>query len=528
MNNTALQYFGRKIKYRELFREVDRVAVSLTKHNVVSGDNVVVFMTSCPELIYLLLALNKIGAVANLINPLFSTEQIKGRINDTDAKVMIVLDRLFEKVENTINEICVEEIVVVPITRSMPLAIRTLAGIKKKKKVSGSGIVSWDKFLSNADMVPETVNDEDAAAIMVYSSGTTGASKGIVLSNKGINATIAHYEYTGFKYERAWTFLQIIPTWFSTGAVFCLFMPLSLGLCVILEPVYSKENFEKGIKRYKPNMIMGATSLWLYLIDKIKDKKTDLSFVKYPITGGEKILADTEAEINEVLKRCGCKSHMTTGYGMCELGSTVSATSVEHYKYGSSGYPIKGVTVATFDVNTNKELKCGERGEVRVLTPARMKEYYKRPDATSDFFYKDENGREWGCTGDVGYIDNDGFLFVDGRATDRYQRTNGEIIYFFDIEAVILKDEAVKQCKVVDTKVEGENVLVGHIVLSENAEAEEIVLKRIDSNLRTNLPDYMVPEHYKIRQSMPVHSNGKRDVDALKKDTENLKKSNKA
>ena len=164
-------------------------------------------------------------------------------------------------------------------------------------------------------------------------------------------------------------------------------------------------------------MIMGATSLWLYFLSNLKKKKMDLSFIKYPITGGEKILADTEIELNDILKQCGCDVHMTTGYGMCELGSTASATSVKYYKYGSTGYPIKDVIIGAFDIETNRECKYKERGEIRVLTPSRMKEYYKRPDATEEFFWKDLEGREWGCTGDVGYVDEDGFVFVEGRAT---------------------------------------------------------------------------------------------------------------
>lgn len=526
MNNYALQYFGRKITYSELFSNVDTVADALTEYDVKKGDNVVVLMTSCPELIYLLLALNKIGAVANLINPLFTKQQIKERINDTDAKVMIVLEQLYELVKYIQEGICIERMVVVPISRSMPSFIRALARIKQRKKINyNSNVIRWNTFVSSAgNRNSNNINDENQPAIMVYSSGTTGASKGIVLTNKGINATISHYEFTGFEYNRTWTYLQIIPTWFSTGAVFCLFMPLSLGLCVIIEPVFSKENFDKDIKRYKPNMIMGATSLWLYFLDNIKKKRIDLSFVKYPITGGEKILADTEEELNDILKKCGCSEQMTTGYGMCELGSTVSATSVKHYKYGSAGYPIKGVTVAAFDINTNKECQYCERGEIRVLSPARMKEYYKQPEATAEFFYKDEDGREWGCTGDVGYVDNDGFLFIEGRATDRYLRENGEVVYLFDIENEILKDDDIDQCKVVDSIINGKTVLVAHIVLKNEDGNADDVLKRIDNNLRASLSEYMVPQYYKIRESMPVHSNGKRDAEALKKDKDNLMK----
>lgn len=138
-------------------------------------------------------------------------------------------------------------------------------------------------------------------------------------------------------------------------------MPLCLGLSLIIEPVFSEENFSKDILRYKPNIIMGATSLWLYFLNNIKGKNIDLSFITYPITGGEKTLPSTERKLNEVLQQYGCKYHLVTGYGMCELGATATSTSMKWYKPGSAGYPIKGVTVAAFNGESNKECKYNQQ-----------------------------------------------------------------------------------------------------------------------------------------------------------------------
>jgi len=280
--NVALQYFGKKISYKDLFEKVDCVASALITKGVKEGDNVILLMTSCPELVYLILALNKIGAVANMINPLFSQEQIRDRINDTDAELLIVLDQLYGLLEGIQHDLCIKNTVVIPIVNSMPFATRLVAGIKLKKSITFTDrIITWKQFCgANIQSNIETVNKGENAAIMVYSSGTTGASKGIVLTNNGINATVAHYEFTGFEYEREQTYLQIVPTWFSTGAVFCLFMPLCLGLCVIIEPVFSEENFTRDILKYKPNLILGATSLWLYFLNHVKRKRVVLNINK--------------------------------------------------------------------------------------------------------------------------------------------------------------------------------------------------------------------------------------------------------
>ena len=513
LNNYAIQYFGKKITYRELYKSADLVAECLVNEGVKKGDNVILLMSSCPELVYLLLAINKIGAIANMINPLFSKEQIRDRINDTDASIMFVLDQLHKLTADISEQLCIQKTVVIPIVSSMPLLTGMVAGLKLNKKITyNESVVLWKDFLWNSKTQNEVeVNDAEVPAIMVYSSGTTGASKGIVLTNKGINATIAHYEFTGFEYKREYTYLQIIPTWFSTGAVFCLFMPLCLGVCVILEPVFSEENFTKDIIKYKPNMIMGATSLWLYFLNSIKEKKKNLSFVTYPITGGEKILPKTEKELNEILKKCGCNTHLVTGYGMCELGSTATSTSMEHYRYGSAGYPIKGVTVAAFDLNTNKECKYNKRGEIRVLTPARMQGYYKRPDATAEFFWKDSEGLEWGCTGDVGYVDKDGFVWVEGRATDCFLTKSGKKVYCFDIEDVILQDEQVAQCEVLGIGEEGDSVPYAFVV-SKNATIDTSII--ID-RCKRKLDAESVPVKIEVLNKFPVKGSGKRNMEQL-------------
>lgn len=358
---------------------------------------------------------------------------------------------------------------------------------------------------------------------MVYSSGSTGASKGILLTNDGINATIANYGVESMNFQRRDTFLQMIPVWFSTGIVYSVLMPLAKGFVVIPEPKFSKETFLKDLKKYEPTITLTATSLWLYVINAGKD--IDLSNMKYPITGGEKILPQDDLRINEYFRRNGCKKKFYKGYGMCELGSEITGTTdAPDYqdKQGGCGYPILGVTVAAFDLSTGKELPYGQHGELRVLSPARMKGYYKNPEATAEFFKEDEHGNVWGCTGDIGYVDEDGEVFVLGRATDSYRRESGEIVFLFDIEEKILKNESVSQCKVVDIEDDGTKKLVTHLVFRPDSESPEKIVAAIWGDLKKTLPPYMVPDFYKIRSSMPVHNNGKRDVAALRNDKDDL------
>ena len=493
-------------------------------------------MASVPESVYIVLACSRIGAIANFINPLFEKDQMRDRINDTSSEWVIILDAMYDYIKDVLPETCIKRVVIVPSTNSIPVVASKILYFKsnarrilKEKHRDGQEYLSWKEFTllgkeykGNIDVTYE----KDTPTVMVYSSGSTGASKGILLTNDGINAFVSAYKATGYAdmaYKRELTFLQMIPVWFSTGIIYSILMPLANGFTVILEPKFSKESFANDLQKYKPEMTLTATSLWLYIVNS--NLEIDLSNMNYPVSGGEKILPLDEKRINEYLKNHGCKKKFYKGYGMCELGSEISGTTdvaVYTDKPGGCGYPMLNVVVAAFNIDTDEELKYGEHGEIRVCSPARMKGYYKNEEATNEFFKTDSQGMVWGCTGDIGYIDEDGEVFILGRATDSCM-ISGKTVYMFDIEEEFFKNEGINQCKVVYTKINGEMVLVSHIVFREGDMDEKAVMSRMEKSLRDCLPDYMIPKYYKIRKSMPVHNNGKRDIEALKNDKDGLK-----
>ena len=525
LDDIALIYFGRKIKYRELFREVERVRNALLNEGVRKGDKVILFTSSTPETVYAVLALCRIGAVADMINPLFTRDQAIDRINETEATLMIALEQLYDRIADVIPKTCVKKTVIVPIYQSMPTAKGTLAKLKLKKKIAyGDSIVSWNMFLQNdINDQPDAPYEKDHPLIMVYSSGSTGASKGIVLTNTSICGTISNYERPEYlPHQRGESFLQVIPVWYSTGILMSLLMPLLQGVVVILEPVFSRETFINDILKYRPNMILHTTSFWLYASKCKKLKKVDFSALHYPITGGEKVSTKDETAINQFLHEHSCKVSILQGYGMCELGGTVTTSSIDHSKTGSTGFPIKSVTVAAFDPKTDKEQPYNKCGEIRVCSTTHMKEYFKNPQATAAFFKTDEQGHVWGCTGDIGYVDEDGFVFIKGRATDSCVVNSGERVYLFDVEDAILKDEAVVQCKVVDIQTENGTELAAHIVFDETVADPKAKLNQIAARVKAELPAYMVPAYYKIRSSIPMLVIGKRDIDAMRQDRDDL------
>ena len=528
----ALLYYGNKIRYRSLFDRVEICARALRQIGIRPGDCVNLCTAGVPEAIYIVLACSRIGAIANFINPLFTRDQMIDRINDTEAKWIFILDAMYSYIKAALPQTCIENVVIIPATNSIPPLFSKLMYLRSAAKMisqQGNGrqsFLTWNEFCAFSQLFsgnPDVLYQPDTPMVMVYSSGSTGASKGIQLTNDGINAMIANYGVSSMQFKRGDSFLQMIPVWFSTGIVYSILMPLAKGFVVIPEPKFSKESFLKDLKKYKPSITLTATSLWIHIVNS--GKSIDLSNMKYPITGGEKILPQDDSRINAYFRKCGCRRKFYKGYGMCELGSEITGTTdAENYhdKQGGCGYPILGVTVSAFDISTGKELPYGHHGELRVISPARMKGYYKNPSATAEFFKTDENGNIWGCTGDIGYVDEDGEVFVLGRATDHFCRDNGEIVYLFDIEEEIFREETVNQCKVVNVNTSSGNALVAHIVFRQTNINTELSLSRIHKHLQESLPDYMVPDYYKVRSSMPVHSNGKRDVASLREDRMNL------
>ncbi len=530
-SDTAIIFHGFKTSYKKMFEMTDKYAKALKANGVKKGDCVSMCLSYTPEALCLVLACSKIGALANFINPLFTTEQKIARLNDAAAKITIILDAMFPYVKDAVKEINSDKIVILPAISSLPFFIQKVVALKSKASddlndfcANDKRYFSWDSFVKSGALYQtgtEVEYEPNRPLIMVYSSGTTGASKGIVLTNDGVNAIFTHFQSKDFPHERGNTFLTMIPIWFSTGNVLSMLNPVAHGMTLILEPVFSVDSFVSDIIKYKPNMTVVATSLWLGLIKAKECENLDLSNMKYPITGGEKILQAQETAINDFFKTHNVTVPLMKGYGMCELGGSATLSSFRHSKLNGVGIPLKGVTVSAFDVDTNEEKKYGERGEIRVDSPARMKEYFKNEKATNDYFYKDKNGVVWGCTGDIGYVDEDGEVFILGRATDCYYTNDNKRVFQFDIENVILQDESVSDCKVVQTA--DRTMVVAHIVLKDGcADTEKEIITRIHKRCCDNLDEYALPTHYKVRDTFPVHSNGKRDNELLKADTKNL------
>jgi long-chain acyl-CoA synthetase len=266
----------------------------------------------------------------------------------------------------------------------------------------------------------------------------------------------------------------------------------------------------------KPNLTLTSTVLLEGLLNLVKDG-VDLSYFTYPIAGGEAMPEETERKLNQFFASHNSQGRVLKGWGMCEFGSVVTHSVYEDIARLGTGKPFSPNTVSVFNTDTDEELGYNQLGELRVITPCKMLGYYKNPEATAAFFRKGLDGQVWGCSGDVGYIDEEGNVFVEGRANDFIITERGKKVWLFDIENAILQDPDVQLCEAVGLETGECGVPVAHLVLRPgfDGDANEVI-SRVHALCVSGLAPEAVPQGYKIRESFGVTPGGKRDTLSLK------------
>lgn len=528
----ALEYFGTKINFGELINNIDIVSKSLKNYGVKKGDFVTVCGTTSPEIIYLFYAISKIGAVANLISPFFELEDIIDRIIDCGSNLIIVMDKFFPMLKPRLNELKNNKIVILPMMNAS-----FLRHFSKKYKVEKRlNETSWDTFIKDGRKEPDFEFDpyeENKPLAMLYSSGSTGSSKGILLSNDSFQKLINAYGNSGYDTSRGGVLYMNAPAWAPTGMSLGINFPLSYGVKVCLDPRFETDVFAKNILKFKPNYIMSTTGMYLGLttLQNIKRfKNKSLSYVKYPIFGGEKLSKADVSKLERFFNEHGSNSHMINGYGQTECGATITTDITTHiFSSDASGIPLPNITtIGIFDDEFN-EVKYNQRGNIFAKTDIGMIGYYNNPEATKEYFHIDVNGEKWSNTGDIGYIKEDGSLVALGRCND-YSIIEGHKIYNFDVENAILNLMYVKFCEI-QTLPEDSNVLVAHIVfepfIKDRVNDREVELKELLVSIQKEVLSITndknsVPYMFCIRDSFPIASSGKRDTKSIKRNIEGI------
>lgn len=525
LNRTALDYYGTKISYRQMFQEISYIAGTLEDNNVKEGDIITVCMINSPETIYLIFALSKIGAVANMVYGSSTSEELKKYILDVKSKIVVTLDLFQDKFAQIANETQLEKVIVARSTGSMSptnqLGARLFKGIKPIPLPNDSRFITWKKFFETKKESKRTYHDAGAPAVITYTGGTTGGSKGAILSNKAIIAVAQQYIIGERELRRESKWMQVLPLFIAYGVTCSLMIPLTIGMTLIVR-IPMSESIVDLYKKFKPNHIMYGPAYWEAFADA--NENLDLSNLIAPIIGGDALHASTESKINDYLKKHGSPYLLMNGYGMTEVGAAVSVNYKYAHKFGSVGIPFVKNVIAAFDTETGQELRYGERGEICIQTPSMMLGYVNNLEETNNIIKEHEDGKLWVHSGDLGYITEDGFVHISGRLK-RYMMyiANGlhKKIFSLDIEKVLLEHPYVDNCAVVPI---ADNVTfqkpVAFIILKKNILLDKNIENEFKSYAEENLQEEYRPVKYIFVDSFPLTKVGKVDYLALEKEAE--------
>ena len=519
-HNIALQYFDTEITYKDMIKKINKVAASLKQLGAEKGERITVCMPNTPEAIYMFYAINEIGAVANMIHPLSSEKEIEDYVNQAHSKIMLCIDISYPKVEAIIKNTELEQVIVVSPTRSMDFIVRVIYKLTKGRKnhiKKSQHIITWDQFLSKANKYignPHARVNSDDDAVIMYSGGTTGKPKGIILSNLNFNAQALGAKYLVpelFKPEHS--FMAFLPNFHAFGLGCCIHMPLYFGARSFLIPQFNPKKFKSYITKYKVSILVGVPTVFDYLT-KIKFKKNELKTVKYVVSGGDMISMSVKERINDFLRAHGSKAVIENGYGLTEAsgGFIFSPPSVAEDPDGI-GYPLPDNEVIIMDLKTKKPAKLGEDGEILVRGLSVMKGYLGKPKETAEAFIV-VGGKKYLRTGDIGYADERGVIHFRSRLK-RMIISNGYNIYPANIEDITLKCDKVIACAAVgrEDKLRGEKVVV--FVVAQEGASERTIKKELGSIYKKYLAKYEIPREIRFLPELPKTKLAKVDFKAL-------------
>lgn len=519
-HNIALQYFDSEITYKDMIKKINKVAAALKNIGAKKGDRITICMPNTPEAVYMFYAINEIGAIANMVHPLSSEKEIEDYVNQSNSKVILCIDISYPKVEAIIKNTELEQVIVVSPTRSMDFIVRVIYKLTKGRKnhiKRSQNIVTWDKFLLNANKFignPHTRVDSSDDAVIMYSGGTTGKPKGIVLSNLNFNAQALGAKYLVPELLKSeYSFMAFLPNFHAFGLGCCIHMPLYFGAKSFLIPQFNPKKFKSYILKYKINVLVGVPTVFEYLT-KIKFKKDGLKNVKYVVSGGDMISMSSKEKINDFLRAHGSKAKIENGYGLTEAsgGFIFSPLSVAEDP-DAIGYPLPDNEVVIKNLKGNKLVETGKDGEILVRGLSVMKCYLGKPKETEDAFIRID-GKKYLRTGDIGYIDEKGVVHFRSRLK-RMIISNGYNVYPANIEDVTLKCDKVATCAAVgrEDKLRGEKIII-FVVIKEGV-SERATKKELASIYKKHLAKYEIPREIRFLPELPKTKLAKVDFKAL-------------
>ncbi len=532
----AYEFQDKRTTYRDFMKKTDHVAACLVKVGVKRGDRVLVCMPNCPQAIQAFYAVSKLGAISAMIHPLSAKNEIQYYLNNSGAKVAITLDAFVNNFAAVKDGTPLETLIISSIKDELStlksIGFSLTLGRKIPKFVKQDYMMMWRDFLklTNDDIVDVPENTGKDGCVILYSGGTTGRSKGMLLSNLNLNSlamgTLAISEkipceldllYSDYIKEclakRKYIVLSVMPIFHGFGLGIGIHTFLSFGGLCILVPTFTPESYAKLIKVKRPNFIAGVPTLYEKMIGLDVMKDADMSCLEGIFSGGDSLPMETRKKFNEFLATHNGKTVIREGYGLTECVTASCLTPLNVYKEGSIGIPFPDVYYKIVKLDTEEEVPYGEEGEICISGPDVMIKYWGDDEETKEDNARalrvHSDGRTWLHTGDAGYMDEDGFIYF----RQRYKRlivSSGYNIYPSQIENAVDKHPAIKiSCAIgIPDPVRQQRVKV-YAVLNPGYVGDDKLKQELIEHCREYVAAYAVPKLFEFIDEMPMTKVGK-------------------
>ena len=525
LNDTALEYYGRKFTYADLIVNVKKTAAALRGAGVKKGDIITVVSIMTPEIIALFYAADMMGATLNLVDPRYSVEGIREYIEEVDSHLLVCLNVVYERCRQASKRTNVEKVIVLSPADSLPpvMAVGYKLTTPDKNKYA-SNVIRWKQFIKGGEGQSTAAEpyDPDHACVVVHTGGTTGSPKGVMLTDDCFNGIALQFQAYPKLFHRGQKLMNVMPPFIAYGFACGIHLPLVLGFTVIIIPNLDPAKLGSLVLKHKPEHMFGVPTHYQQLASDPKLRDKDLSFIINYAAGGDSLSRGAEQTVNDFLAAHGARYPIAKGYGMTEVSSAATVAAGLDNKPGSVGIPMVNTVVAAFEPGTDQELPIGQRGELCISGPCLMKGYYNKPEETAILLRRHPDGRVWAHTGDMGYLDEDGFVFLDSRIKRMIIRHDGFKVFPSMIENVVSRHPAVHQCSVVGCAdkdhTQGRLPFVYIVLKADTTAKKKQVIRELERMCAEELPEYVQPVAYKFISSMPMTPVGKVDYRQLEAD----------
>ena len=513
--NTAYVFMGKKTSYEVFLKRIDAAARGLVAMGIGRGDRVTICMPNTPQALDCFYALNRIGAIPNMIHPLSAAKEITFYLNFSRSKAILTLDQFYAKVASVAAELeNPTTILIAKIGDELPFPLNLVYPHTKggKHPLPQEGYTLWYDMIAagKGAALPEDTGNADDCAAVLYSGGTTGTAKGIQLSSRNFNAlglqTIAA---SGYQSINGMKMLSIMPVFHGFGLGIGIHTALIGGATCILVPQFNIKTYADILVKQKPNLIPGVPTLFEALLRAEGLEKADLSFLRGIFSGGDSLSPELKKKVDAFLKDHGCTEQIREGYGTTECVTASCLTPKDYARAGSIGVPFPDTFYKIVAVGTTQEVDAHTEGEICISGPTVMLGYMDNPEETAQTLRRHSDCRIWLHTGDLGYMDEDGFVYFRQRIK-RMLITNGYNVYPSQLENIIDGHEKVLLSCVIGIKdAQRGQRIKAYIVPMPGIEPNDALKTEILDYCKEHIAKYALPREVEFRTELPKTLVGK-------------------